>query len=96
MNKKTKIVAQATIEAWTIRLYTNGDSGAYQMLDISLGSLGLSGRTFSVAPVDFAAIINGILYSEDISQFLEAVEDTWVAGRLENLISNIINDAEAL
>ena len=96
MEKQARIIVQNNIENFGIRLFTNGDSGSYQMLDISFGSFGISRRTFSVAPIDFADIINAIMYSKDISEFLEAVEDTWVAGRLNGMISEIIDEVEDL
>lgn len=96
MSKNLQIVARATVENFGICLYTNGDYEAYQMLEISFGNTGICRKTFSVAPIDFAAIINGILYSKNISQFLEAVEDTWISGRIGNMISDIIDEVEAL
>lgn len=96
MSKKLQIVAQATIEAFGIRLFTNGDHRAYQMMEISFGNTGITRKTFSVAPIDFAAIINGILYSKSISEFLEAVEDTWISERLGNMISDIWSEVEDL
>ena len=94
MSENLKIVAQATIEAFGIRLFTNGDHRAYQMMEISFGNAGITERTFSVAPVDFAAIINGILYSKTISEFLEAVENTWIAERIDGMISEIWRQME--
>ena len=81
-----KIICENEIESVTFKLSSNDDKKQYQHLYVAHKKLN---DVIQVAPCDYFATINAIMFSETLEEVKERLSRTWAEYSVKNYINYI-------